>query len=291
MNKLQNMLAFVAVVEANGFAVAARKQKISIANISRRVSQLERQLGVQLLRRTTRQLSLTEIGNQYYEQCKKTLSELAEIEAAISEGQNDAVGDLHIMSTPQLCLRFLLPKLAEFMEQNPKLQIKLEIAERLPDFNQSEVDLFFGGSFEGTLDIVRRRICTTRYILAASPDYFKKYGTPKKPQDLSEHRYIAHMARLEDSTITFNRDKKIFVKPTLWLNNTILMKQCAMKGMGIVNLHDYVIADVLANKQLVEILPEYQKKSVNVYLYYKKTKYLQAKIRRFIDFYAPTFSV
>lgn len=289
MSKIENMQAFIAVVEANGFAAAAEKLKISTASISRQVNQLEIELGVQLLHRTTRQLALTGVGSQYYEQCKKTLSELSEIEAAISQGQKEAVGMLHIVSTPHLCLKFLLPKLSDFMAQNPKLQIKLEVAELMPDFTQGSVDLFFGGSFEGSPDIVRRRICTTRYVLAASPDYLKNYGMPKKPADLSRHHYITHMNRIEDSAITFKNNKKIYVKPCLWLNNTILMKGCAIKGMGIVNLPDYVVADALEDGQLVEILPGFQEKHINVYLYYKKTKYLKAKIRRFIDFYAATF--
>jgi len=289
LSKLDWLESYITVIECNGFAAAAKKLKLSTATISRQIAQLESELRTQLLNRTTRKLSLTETGAQYYAECKKIIQQLTDAEAAISAGQHEATGVLNIFSTPHLCTKLLLPRLAEFMAQNPKLQIKIELGERFPNFTEENVDILFGISLEGPPEVIRQRIYSSRYVLSASPAYLKKYGTPQKISDLSQHRYITHVGRPNSTVLSFKKDKTINVTPFLWLNSTQLMLECAVGGMGITNLHDFVVEDALKNKQLIEILPEYQKPEKDVYLYYKKTNHMTTKVRKFIDFYSPYF--
>lgn len=285
MSKLERITAFIQVVDENGFAAAARKNSISTAAISRQVAALEHELGVELLQRTTRQISLTEMGNEYYQQCKKMLNQLQDAENAIAGSQNEATGILTIASSPHFALRYLLPTLPEFMNANSKLQIRFDFAERFPDLGKEEIDVLFGVSMDGPPELTRKRITTTQYVLCASPQYLKKFGIPKVPANLVKHRYITHSMRNPDNVITFKDDKKVYVDPYLRLNDSRVMRECAIKDMGIVKLHDYMVLDALKENNLVEILNEFKEPQQSVYLYFQQRRYLQPKIRKFIDFF------
>lgn len=286
MSKFDQITAFIAVIEENGFAAAARKHQLSTAAISRQIARLEFDLNVQLIKRTTRQIHLTEVGYQYYQSAKKALDGLYEAELAITESQVEASGVLTVTSSRYFAFQYLLPRLSEFMTQNPKLKINIELAERFPDLSREGIDLIFGVSMEGPPELVRKRVATTRYVLCCSNHYMKKYGMPQTPSDLSQHRYITHSMRKPDNILIFKGNKEIHLNPILWLNDSRAMCDCAIAGMGIVQLHDYIVADEIQKERLVEILSEFQEPAQSVYLYYEQSRYLQPKIRRFIDFYS-----
>lgn len=285
MSKFDRISTFINVIEENGFAAAARKLGVSTAAISRQIAALERELGTQLLLRTTRQITLTEIGEAYYQKCKKTLSELKDAEIEIAESKNEATGELHIVANRYFAIIHLLPKLPEFMRQNPNLRIHFQLAERFPNLEKEGIDILFGVSVEGSAELIRLRVATTRYILCASPTYLKKFGTPKTSNDLIKHRYITHSIRKPDNVIFLKDAREIHVNPVLWLNDSYAMRECAIHDMGIVNLHDYMVADAIKEGKLIEVLREYQEPQKHVYLYYRQSRYLQPKIRKFIDFY------
>ncbi len=285
MSKLERIATFISVVNENGFAAAARKKGVSTAAVSRQITALENELGTQLLQRTTRQLTLTEMGDEYYQQCKKTLNELFDAEVALSQSKNEATGILHVMANRYFAITHILPKLPEFMRLNPSLRVSFQLAESFPNLEKDGIDILFGVSVEGSDELVRRRVATTRYVLCASPTYLKKYGKPKNPLDLTKHFYITHNMRKPNNAIEFKNGKTIHVNPLLWLNDSYAMRECALQGMGIVNLHDYMVADALSDGRLVEVLHEYQEPEKQIYLYYRKSRHLQPKIRRFIDFY------
>lgn len=285
MSKLDQITAFIDVVEENGFAAAARKQGISTAAISRQINHLETALGTQLLMRTTRQISLTEIGTQYYQHCKKMLAELSQAEEEILGSQNEAIGVLNVICSPFFAYNDIIPRLPSFQAQNPKLRIKLEIAERIPNFNVEEVDILYGISAEAAPDLVRKRVMTTRYVFCAAPNYLKKFGTPTSPHDLLKHKYISHTMRKPFDMLKFKNDDEIYLEPAFSINDSRGMRDCAVLGMGIIKIHHCVIEDELRDGRLVEILADYQAPSFPVYLYYQPNRFLQPKIRRFIDFY------
>jgi DNA-binding transcriptional LysR family regulator len=285
MSKFERISTFISVIEQNGFAAAARKKGVSAAAISRQIAQLEAELNAQLISRTTRQMSLTDIGMEYYQQCKRVINELQEAENAIAKSKNEATGHLHVVANRYFATRYLLPRLPEFQAQNPNLYIHLELAERFPNFDKEEVDLLFGVTAEGPEELVRRRIATTRYILCASPRYLKKYGVPKTPSDLANHLYITHSMRKPENVILF-KETTVHITPALWLNDSFAMRECAIQAMGLVDLHDYIVLDAIEEGKLVEVMREYQHPQQSVYLYYQQNRYLRPKIRRFIDFFA-----
>lgn len=285
MSKFDKIITFLSVIEEDGFAAAARKKGVSTAAVSRQISALENDLGSQLILRTTRRLALTEVGERYYRHCKKALSELFEAEIEIAKSKNEATGELHVMANRYFANTYLLPKLHEFMELNPKLTVHFQLAERFPNLEKENIDILFGVSIEGSAELVRRRIATTRYVLCASPKYLKKHGTPEIPSDLIKHRYITHRIRKPNNVIFLKDNKEIYINPVLGLNDSYAMRECAIRDMGIVNLHDYMVMDAIKDGKLIEILQKYQEQQKNVYLYYRHNRYLQPKIRKFIDFY------
>lgn len=284
MGKLEQIATFIEVVEKNSFKAAAQQAGISTAAISRQIAALESELNIQLINRTTRHLTLTELGAQYYSQCKKILHALDETEQLIAHGQQEATGVLNIMATRYFALTHIIPRLPLFLADNPKLQIKLSVGERFPHLSDEGIDLLYGVSLSGSPDLIQRRIADTRYVLCASPAYLKTHGTPLHFAELAQHQYITHITRPKPNIIYFHH-KEITVQPTLWLNDAVAMRECAIQGLGLVYLHDYEVADALEQGLLVEVLKKHQAPAVPVYLYYQQNKFLLPKIRRFIDFY------
>lgn len=285
MNQFECINTFIAVIEENGFAAAGRKLKVSTAAISRQITALESYLGVVLLKRTTRKVMLTEVGLRYYEGCKQTLASLHATEMALKSSQQQANGQLHILSNRYFAEKFLIPHLNDFMQHNPLLTIKIQLAERFPDFSREDVDIAFGISMDGPDDLIRRQVVTTRYILCAAPSYLQKHSVIQTPYDLIKHNYITHTMRRPDNLIIVDDGLEILVNPVLWLNDSRAMCNAAISGLGLVRLHDYVVQDALANGTLCEILPQYHQQTVPVYLYYEKSRFLMPKIRKFIDYF------
>lgn len=289
MSKLETIQAFISVVEQNGFAAAARKHQVSTAAISRQISRLEAELKTQLLRRTTRKLTLTETGQDYYQHVKKTLDDLSQAEMMIRHSHTEAMGILRITSNRYYAINSLLPRLPEFMAQNPQLKVKVEFAERFPNLLEESLDIVFGMSIENDLDLVRKPIGSTHYVLCASPEYLEKFGKPKTIEDLVQHRYITHSERHAHNTIRFKDDKVIYVEPFLAINDSFAMRECALKNMGIVKLHHYMVAGSLASGKLIELFPELRETEKTIYLYYRQNRYLEPKIRKFVEFYSKKY--
>jgi len=285
MSKLDQINTFIQVVGANGFANAAKRLNISTAAVSRQVTALEADLGTQLLTRTTRRLTLTETGMQYYQSCKKILGELKETELTIAGSQQEAQGILRILCNRYFAQDLIIPQLPLFLAQHPKLKIQLEIAERFPNLIDENIDIVFGVSLPGSETLVRKKIGETSYVLCAAPAYLKKFPLPKTIASLTEHHYLAHIERRPVDVIVFADGKEVFIEPYIVLNDTFAMRECALQGLGIAKLHHYMIANELENQKLIAILPEHPFETIPVYLYYQPSHYLLPKIRRFIDFF------
>lgn len=289
MHKFDSIIGFIAVIEENGFVAAARKLKISTPALSRQIAKLEASLGVQLLIRTTRRITATEIGLQYYQTCKKALEGLNTAVLEIAESQQEAQGTLSILAVPYFCKEIIIPRLSEFMKQNPKLTINMDVAERFPDLRKEEIDVVFGVSLPAPPEYKQKKISTTRYVLCASPDYLKKFGVPKIPKDLVNHHYVTHIMRVPQNIVRMKNGNHIYVDYKLCVNDTYAMREAAISGLGMIRIHDYMVNDDLKEGRLVEILNDHHDTvKIPVFLYYQQTKYMLPKIRRFIDFFSPS---
>jgi DNA-binding transcriptional LysR family regulator len=284
MSHLDQIEAFIQVVEKNSFTRAAKSLGISAAAVSKQINALEKRLAVQLLVRSTRKIELTDVGTNYYHQCQRILIELNEADSLVSQIRKEPSGILRIVASNYYAERYVIPHLAEFMSLFPKVELHIELAERFPDLVQENIDVLVGTSLEGPPELIRRKICSGQYVLCATQTYLEKYGMPKKPVDLLHHRYIEHSMRRPFGIINFKNDQSVTVKPILFLNSTKEMISCALNDIGIIKLHHYALEDLIQSQQLVEILPEYRDIKRNVYLFYQASRFVQPKIRHFIDF-------
>lgn len=280
------METFVKVVECNSFAAASREIGISTAAVSKQISRLEERLGVQLLKRTTRRLQLTDAGSCYFDQCKKVIEEVFEAESLVSQLRNEPQGLLKVMTNSHFAEKKILPVLPQFLKMFPKITFNLQVDERVPDFEKEGLDIMIGHNIQLADDFVQKKIMSTRYALCAAPEYLKEFGKPNKPSDLANHRYITHSMRNPDNIIQFKGGGHIQVNPYMRINNAKVMYQCALEGMGIIKLHHYVVADAIRNGGLIEILEKYNEGKIFLNVSYLQRRFIPSKIRAFIDFYS-----
>lgn len=291
MSKFNQIFAFIAVVEANSFAKAARNLNISTPAVSKQVTALEKGLGVELLHRTTRRLELTDAGRLYFDHCKKLLIEVEEAERLISAIRSEPIGTLNVISGRYFAERYIFPLLKEFVQKYPQVELNIELAERIPDILNEKIDLVVGYSISGPPTATQRKIATTTYAICASPDYLKKFGTPQKPLDLADHHYIAHSMRKPDNILAFPDGTQVHLNAVLKINDSKALTQCALEGLGIIKVHRYIVAESLEKGTLVEILSQFKEPEIPIYLYYQESRHLQPKIRHFVDFILNSISL
>ncbi|MCE5295069.1 MAG: LysR family transcriptional regulator [Chlamydiales bacterium] len=279
------LATFVTVIEEGSFANAARKLHISAAAVSKQIRLLEEELKIELMVRSTRSLSLTDAGHLYFEQAKKIVQEMHQLTALNQELQQEPSGILHVSSARYFGETYIVPRLPEFLEKYPKLTLSLELMERLPDIDREDIDIVIGMSRPLSLDSIQKTIGHTKYVFTASPAYLKTFGTPHHPHDLKNHRYINHSSRVPTNITYFKDNQEVYLEPSLLLNDTNAMKQCALNGLGIVKLHEYVVADAIKEGTLVEILSAFTDPKEPIFAAYKSQKHLPTKIRKFLDFF------
>lgn len=286
MRSLKQLQIFIEVVNKSGFAAAARHLKMTTAAISKQISALEEELGVQLIRRTTRQLHLTQEGIIYFDRAKGILEALEQAEAEISHSKKEPSGKLKILCGPQFGNLYVIPHLKEFLRLYPRLSIDIEFSQSIPDIEKEKIDLILGLSTSIPQQCIQRRLIFARNVLCASPEYLKKYGEPTKPAQLNEHRIIVHSRSRPNNRLTFKNGEEVLFDPILFFNDTRAMKDCALAGIGIVQLHDYIVAEELKKKKLVEILYKYveNKKTIPLFAAYPHTGHVHINVRKFIDF-------
>jgi DNA-binding transcriptional LysR family regulator len=284
MSDLIQMRTLVLVSELGSLAEASKRLGISAAAISKQLSRLEANLGLQLLNRSTRSVELTEMGKAYCEQCMRVLEEADAAEALISQIKTTPHGDLRVVSGRYFAGKYITPHIREFLKLFPEIQLDLELAERIPDFSLESIDVLIGMSISMTGNVIQKRILTTRYSICASPKYLKNFGTPKKPADMIKHRYITHSMRRPDNELHFSNKEMVKIKPYLRVNDADTMLLLAQEGLGIVKLHHYMVDQLIEKGELVELLHPFVKDEIPIYVAFPQRRYTSAKVRCFIDF-------
>lgn len=287
MDKLASLRAFVKVVELGSFAEAGRKLRLSRSAVSKYVGDLERDLGVQLLHRTTRRASPTENGQAYFE---RTLGILAELDAA-----DQAVAQLQ--STPRGLLRINAPMsfgtiklgllLAEFMERYPDLQVQLVLTDEQVDPVQAGVDVTLRIAELETSSLIARKLMTIDRIICGAPAYFKAKTKPLHPDDLRRHDCLTYgfLSTGNQWKLTGpDGDHWIAPRWTLCANNAEVLRDAAVKGRGLAILPVFLAEQQLKGGALVTVLDDYRSPPLTLYAVYPPTRHLSVKVRLFIDF-------
>lgn len=284
MPDLSQLEAFVLTSELGSLAAVARKLGISPAAISKQLSRLEQELGLQLLVRTTRRIELTDVGINYCLQCRRILEEVEAASALVSQVKAIPYGILKIVSGRHFANAYINPHVKEFLSKYPKIELNLELAERVPDLNVEAIDVLIGMSIPATGDVIQKRIATTSYSFCASPNYLKQFGIPEKPEDLKNHRYITHSMRKPDDELLFRSKEVVTIIPYIRVNDAQTMLNFALDGLGIVKLHHYVVKEELERGSLQELLSAYSYSEIPIYVAYPQRRYIASKTRCFIDF-------
>jgi DNA-binding transcriptional LysR family regulator len=288
MDKLTSLRAFVKVVELGSFSEAGRKLRLSRSAISKYIADLERDLGVQLIHRTTRRVSPTESGQVYFE---RTLSALAELDAA-----DQAVA--HLQSTPRGLLRVnapmsfgtikLGPLIADFMARYPDLQIQLVLSDEHVDPVQGGLDVTLRIAELDSSSLIARKLIAVDRVVCASPGYLKKNGKPKLPDDLRQHNCLTYgfLSTGNQWKLTGPDGADHWIAPpwTLCANNAEVLRDAAVKGRGIAVLPAFLAENELKSGALMTCLDDYKTPPLTLYAIYPPTRHLSVKVRSFIDF-------
>jgi DNA-binding transcriptional LysR family regulator len=285
MGKLEHLETFIKVVEANSLALAAKRLGLSAAAISKQISALEDVLKMSLLSRTTRRLELTELGRIYYEHCKLVMRKIDDLDGVINSLQQEPSGELTVLSSRYFADHCIIPHLQEFFSKYPKVTLDLIIIGRASDLSREDIDLFFGITHALPPEATQQEIAKGHFSLCASPSYLKQYGIPKAPQELPHHRFITYSVRQSCHHLSFNNGNEIYLNPLLSVSDTKMMISCALQGLGFIKLHQLESQQYLSEGSLVEILAEFREPPQPIYLGYFPDRYLQPKVRNFIEFY------
>ncbi len=284
MNTLGLIQTFCKVVQCASFTAAAKSLHLSGAAVSKQISLLEADLGVMLLNRTTRNVTLTETGENYYHEAQLVLLALEKANGVVAAAKEEPAGLLRVKSARYFAEHIIIPRLPAYREAYPQVILDLHIAEHIPHLLEEDLDVVFGMSAQVASNSIQKKITSTRYVFCASPDYLVVHGRPDHPSDLQKHDYITHTMRTPNDRWIFQSGETVYFKPLLYLNDAQAMLDCAKQGLGIVALHHYQVAHALASGELVEILEHYRMPLIPVFLYYHPGRYMQPKVKTWVEF-------
>jgi len=239
------LISFIEVVNRSTMAEAARHLRLTPAAISKHILSLENALGTQLLKRSTRRVDLTHEGLVYFDHAKRILDAYQQAEAAVSHSLEEPSGILKVICGPQIGNLYVLPYIKEFLERFPKIRLHLELTQTVPDLEKEKVDIVVGLSTGIPVHCIQRTLTHARWVFCASPDYLKKHGVPKKPADLTQHQIITRIQRQPNNLIEFKTGETVLFEPYLYFNDTRAIRRSVLHGLGIAQLHDYIIAEDL----------------------------------------------
>jgi DNA-binding transcriptional LysR family regulator len=292
MDKLDAMNAFARVVAAGSYAEAARRLGLTRSAVSKAVTELEQLLGVRLLDRTTRKVTATEAGRAYYERVTGILADVESTESAVSRLHEEPKGLLRINAPMSFGTLYLGPAIAEFMVAYPELRIELLLNDRFIDPIEEGVDVTVRIGALPDSSLIARHLAPARRVLAASPAYLKTHGTPRTPEDLTQHRALTFGNMQAVQRWEMSRGGETFNVPVtscLCSNNGDVLRAVALNGNGILLLPTFLVGPDIAAGKLKIVLPDYEPAGLGIYALYAPNRYLAAKTRVFIDFLAQHF--
>ena len=284
---LNAALILVRIVDKGSFTAAAQELGMTKATVSRRIAELEQRLGARLLYRSTRQVTLTEAGEQYYLRCSKAVEELAQAELMLSASQQEVTGTLKLavpIETGQLVVGRLV---ANFLQAYPGMKVELELTNRIVDPISEGLDAIVRVGDMSDSNLAARRLWSTERLLCASPDYLARHPVIQRPADLVHHERIAVSTGFLASHWCFELDdREVLVDPPsrFQVNNITCAREAAKAGLGLASLPAMLCHDELANGTLVSLLPEWQQPRVPIYLLFPERRLMPRKLRAFIDF-------
>lgn len=292
MDRLDDMLAFIKVVDARSFTAAADRLNLSKSVVSRRVADLENRLGARLLNRTTRRLSLTEVGQAFYDRCQRILADLEEAELAASDLQASPRGRLKLAAPLSFGIQHLAPAITAFMAQHPAIEVDVELNDRYVDLVDEGFDMAVRIGRLRDSSLIARRLAPSRRVLVASPAYLDREGTPEVPEDLGSHRCLLYTNTPAAEQWQFRvggEVKSVRVSGVLRANNGDLLMAAAMAGQGIAVLPTFMCGQAVETGALRCLLFDCYVSESAVHAVYPQNRHLSSKVRALVAFLAARF--
>ncbi|MBY4591582.1 MULTISPECIES: LysR family transcriptional regulator [Rhizobium] len=293
MDRLTSLTVFGRVVECGGFSAAARRLNMSVTMVGNHVQSLEDRLGVRLLNRTTRKVSLTETGKYYYERSSQILAELDEADRTAGALSTTPRGTLKVYTSSAI-VRFLLPVVSEYMELYPSIALDFSIGERMVDMIEDGYDLVIRTVPPPDSSLVARKLTPWRHVLVCSPDYFESHPMPQKPAEVADHNCLQYAYypygeewRFEDGE---GRQESVKVGGNAVSNSAEMLRFLTLNGKGIFLAPSFVVFDDIAEGRLVKIMPDYRPVEFSINAVYPNRSHLATKVRLFIDLLAERFA-
>jgi DNA-binding transcriptional LysR family regulator len=286
MDRLTSMEVFVRVVDRGSFTTAAEETGTSTTSVTNHIQALERRLGTRLLNRTTRRLSLTEIGKSFYDQCTDILGRIDAAETGAREMYSAPRGRLKISAPVALGANLLLPALADYLKTYPQVKIQLMLNDRLVDLTEEGFDAAFRFGKLADTSLVARPLRSLGRVVCASPDYLAAHGTPESPDELTSHNCLAFHYIQPETEWHFDKPKPhtVSVSGQLAINNVQALLTAVLSGIGIAMLPDFLAASHFATGQLVPLFSEQDFSRAPLQLIYPPDRQMTPKLRSFIDF-------
>ena len=293
MDRFLEMQTFNAVVDAGSFVKAADALGMSKAAVSRYVSEMEARLGVRLLHRTTRRLSLTEEGQVFYARSKELLAGVDEAEAELTSRSGAASGLLRVNAPVTFGIRHLAPLWGVFRAHYPQVTLDVTLADRVVDLVEEGYDVAIRIATLPSSTLISRRLATTRMVLCASPQYLKARGVPRHPDELAGHAVISYSYWSTKDEWHFNGPQgQVSVKtnPCMHTNNGDTCRAAALGHQGVILQPTFLVGEDLAAGTLVELMPEFRSIELGIYAVYPTRKHVSPKVRALIEFLAGHFA-
>lgn len=286
------MAIFARVVEAGSFAEAGRRMNTSRSAVSKAVANLEKALGARLLNRSTRALSLTEVGSVVAEHCARIVEEAEQAEQVVGRLHAQPRGVLRVSASVAFGTLHVAPALAEFLALYPELALDMTVTDRLVDMADEGYDVAVRVTGEPPGSMVARRLAPARRQLCATPEYFRRRGVPLTPQDLERHDCLDYTHSGEKGQWRFTGPEGEIAVPVtgpLHIDDDEALSQAVLGGLGVALLPTFIIGKDLQEGRLQAVLSEYLPVQQHVYALYLPTRHLPAKVRAFIDFFLARF--
>jgi DNA-binding transcriptional LysR family regulator len=290
--ELSVLQTFVDVVKQGSFAAVARERNVDPSSVSRAIANLEEELGIRLLQRTTRQLSPTEAGMAYFQRIEPLVEEMQQAIDIAADMSGQPKGTLRITASVSFGLKCLVPLLPDFRSMYPDLTVDLLLTDTTVDLFTERIDLAIRLGLLADSTLIAQQLMQTDYFVCASPQYLKQWGHPNTPSDIAQHNCLLFPLAGFRSRWRFKdrnqAETEVFVQGHTMISNAIALQQCAIAGMGLALLPNWLIDDDLRDGALVNVFPSYDvtatEFSTAAWLVYPSRTYVPLKVQVFIDF-------
>lgn len=292
MDRLLSLEVFVTVVELGSFSAAANLFDITPAMVSRHITSLEKKLGGTLLARTTRSMKLTELGDNYYKNCKHILSLIEVANVGAEALTSKPKGNLKVSASLGFGALELAPKISQYLKLYPEVNIELSLADRFVDIVEEGFDLAIRIGELKDSSLKARRIASFELVICASPEYLAKHGTPQTPDDLLDHECLEFANWANNGgwqAITKTSKQKSSRTPRYSANNGHALRNAALDGIGLILQPRALLQRDILEKKLIEVMVEYAPKPRPVYAVFPSERQLAPKLSSFIDYLAQSF--